>query len=165
MAPNASLSIFADYFQIYLCDPDRIDDWSALWNDQSLDDRVVACPHTVVFCTGRNMDVPVVVFRHDTEPDLAALIAPADHAVVAGLTCANGTLKLAGLTDYLPNAYAIDIGNGCYNLAFLSFGLGKIDPVDGLDGDDRYELHLWPAAAVPTVSVPKRWTEPPRPWF
>jgi hypothetical protein len=75
------LEIMADYFQIYVCDPEYIGDWSALWTDQTVKDRMVALPHTIVFGTGRNMPVPVDVVVHKQQPDLTALIAPADHAV------------------------------------------------------------------------------------
>src|SRR5262245_23179973 len=87
------LEVMADYFQMYVCDPGYKEDWSALWNDQSIDDRIVALAHTVVFGTGRNMPVPVDVVLHKQQPDLTALIAPADHAVTASLTCCSGQLK------------------------------------------------------------------------
>ena len=48
------LEIMADYFQIYVCDPAFNEDWSALWTDQTVDNRIVALPHTIVFGTGRN---------------------------------------------------------------------------------------------------------------
>jgi len=147
----------ADYFQMYVCDPRYKEDWSALWNDQSIDDRVVALAHTVVFGTGRNMPVPVDVVLHRQEPDLTAMITPADHAVTASLTCCSGQLKVAGCTDYLPDAFTLAISPGCYGVAFLSFDLATIDPVGGLDGGDRYELHLWSPATPPEIAVLKRW--------
>jgi hypothetical protein len=57
----ATLEIMADYFQVYVSDPAHTEDWSALWTDQSMDDRIVVLTHTVVFGTGRNMRVPVDV--------------------------------------------------------------------------------------------------------
>jgi hypothetical protein len=151
------LEIMADYFQMYVCDPGYKEDWSALWNDQSIDDRIVALAHTVVFGTGRNMPVPVDVVLHRQQPDLTALIAPADHAVTASLSCCSGQLKVAGCTDYLPDAFTLAIPPGRYGVAFLSFDLATIDPVDGLDGGDRYELHLWSLAIAPEITVLKRW--------
>jgi hypothetical protein len=65
-----SLEIMADYFQIYVCDPAHIEDWSALWTDQTVDNRIVALPHTVVFGTGRNMTVPIDIVVHGQQPDL-----------------------------------------------------------------------------------------------
>lgn len=161
----AKLKIMADLFQIYLCDPAYNEDWSALWTDKSLDDRIVALAHTVVFGTGRNMPVPVDVAVHKQQPDLAALIAPADHAVAGGLSCSSGQLKVAGCTDYLPDAFTLAIAPGHYGVALLSFDLDTIDPVGGLDGNDRYALHIWPAATPPEITVLKRWksVRPPRP--
>lgn len=151
------LEIMADYFQIYVCDPEYIGDWSALWTDQTVKDRMVALPHTIVFGTGRNMPVPVDVVVHKQQPDLTALIAPADHAVLGGIVCRSGQLKVVGCTDYLPDAFALSTSPGRYGVAFLSFDLSTIDPPGGLDGDDHYALHLWSAAALPDTTVLKRW--------
>ena len=76
------LEIMADYFQVYVCDPALNEDWSALWTDQTVDNRIVALPHTIVSGTGRNMPVPIDVVVHKKQPDLTALIAVADHAVL-----------------------------------------------------------------------------------
>jgi hypothetical protein len=143
MTLRASLTIFADYHQIYICDPAHLEDWSDLWTDQTVADRIVACEHTVVFGAGRNMAVPVDVMTHSASPDWPRLLSGADHAVSAALKCTSGTLKVAGLTDYLPSAFALDIGKGLFGVAFVSFALATIDD---LDGSDRYELHLWPVA-------------------
>lgn len=96
MTLRASLTIMADFHQIYVCDPAHDENWGDLWTYQTVTDRVVACEHTVVFGSGRNMDVPVEVMTHDIEPDMKILMAGADHAVSAGLTCTSGTLKIAG---------------------------------------------------------------------
>ena len=124
----------ADYFQIYITDPERLEDCSALWTDQAVEDRIIALGHSVVFGTGRNMPVPVDVIVHDQQPELITLVGPADHAVAAGITCASGQLKISGCTDYLPEAFALAILPGCYGVACLTFDLGTIDPVYGLEG-------------------------------
>ena len=151
------LEIMADYFQIYVCDPTHNADWSALWTAQTVDNRNVALPHAVVFGTGRNMPVPIDIVIHEQQPDLTALIAPSDHAVVGGIECESGQLKVVGCTDYLPDAFTLSTSPGCYGVAFLSFNLSTIDQIGGLDGDDRYALHLWPAVAPPEITVLKRW--------
>jgi len=156
-ASMTRLEILADYFQIYVCDPAHSDDWWALWTGQTVDNRIVALPHTVVFGTGRNMPVPVDIVVHEQQPDLSALIAPADHAVVSGIVCGSGQLKVAGCTDYLPDAFTLSTSPGRYGVAFLSFDLSTIDSLCGLEGDDCYALHVWPAAALPETAVLKRW--------
>jgi hypothetical protein len=142
---HATLEILADYYQIYVCDPAHDEDWSALWNDQTLDDRIIALEHTVVFGTGRNMLVPIAVFVHDANPDMTKMVSGADHAVSANIMCTSGAFIVAGCTDYLPDAFTLDSGRGSFGVAFLSFDLGTID---GLDGDDRYELHIWPVTEL-----------------
>jgi hypothetical protein len=76
-------------------------------NEQTVDNRIVALPHTIVFGTGRNMPVPIDVVVHKQQPDLTALIAAADHAVLGGITCGSGQLKVLGCTDYLPDAFTL----------------------------------------------------------
>lgn len=151
------LTIMADYFQIYVSDPAHTEDWSALWTDESVARRIVALPHTVVFGTGRNMPVPIDVIVHERQPDLPALIAPADHAVLSGISCTSGRLKVAGCTDYLPDAFALSTPQGYYAVAFLSFDLGTIDPTYGLEGGDTYALHVWPAPGAQPPAVLKHW--------
>ena len=152
-----TLQIFADFHTIYLCDSAHNEDWSDLWNYQTVEDRIVALPHTIVFNTGRNMTVPVDVHVHGTAPDVLDLAADADHAVTGSVTCTSGELNLAGCTDYLPDAFALAISTGTIGVAFLSFGLGTIDPLDGLEGNDRYALHVWPNGTPSLPTVLKYW--------
>jgi hypothetical protein len=53
MTQRTSLTIMADYHQIHICDPAHVEDWSDLWTEQTVADRIVACPHTVVFGNDR----------------------------------------------------------------------------------------------------------------
>jgi hypothetical protein len=150
---QTSLSVFADYSQFYLTDPDHVVDWSDLWNVQTVADRLVATPHTIVFGTDRNFTVPVSVFQHAIEPALADLASAADHAVLCGISLLSPTAKLAGCTEYLPNAPSIALGPGTFGILYAAHRLAT---VDGLDGDDRYDIHLWPAADRPATQILKR---------
>ena len=143
MRPTSRHRIFADYFQIFVCDPVFTSSEVALWNEQMGRDRLVALPHTLSFMTGRNMSVPVDFFQHDGEPDLTARIALADHAVIAGLTSETGRIEVSGCTGHDPFDFFVQ--SGPVGVSFLSFDLASIDD---LEGDDRYELHVWPATHV-----------------
>jgi hypothetical protein len=148
------LEIFADYSQFYLCDPAHIEDWSALWNEQAIADRLIAMTTTVVFGTDRSFTVPVHLHRSDDTPDIDALAVQADHAVVASIACLSGTLKVIGCTAYEPDAFGIAIPIGIYGVLFCAHNL---DRINGLDGDDRYDIHLWPATVRPTTRVLRRY--------
>jgi hypothetical protein len=58
---------------------------------------------------------------------------------------------------WLEALRAAVVSQGGYGVAFLSFDLRTIDPVGGLNGDDRYALHLWPTLVPPDITVLKRW--------
>jgi hypothetical protein len=150
---ETSLSVFADYSQFYLTDSEHVADWSDLWNDQTVADRLIATPHTIVFGTDRNFTVPVTVFQHATEPAIADLASAADHAVLCGISLLSSTPKLAGCTEYLPEAPSLAIGTGTFGVLYAAHRLAT---VDGLDGDDRYDIHIWPMSARPAVRVLKR---------
>jgi hypothetical protein len=65
-------------------------------------------------------------------------------------------LKIAGCTDDIHVAYAVTAGSGTFAVVFLSFDLGTIDKVYALEGNDRYELHVWPATEKPKPEVLRR---------
>jgi hypothetical protein len=150
-------SVFADYSQFYLCDPDHLEDWSDRWNDQSMDDRLIAMTTTIVFGTDRNFTVPVDLYRRNASPDIGVLTASADHAVIASIVCRSGKFKLAGCTDYLPDAFGFATAAGTYGVLYTAH---KLATVAGLDGDDRYDVHLWPADLFLPMRVLRR--HPPR---
>jgi hypothetical protein len=150
---RTSYTIFADYSQFYICDGGHPGDWSDLWNDATTADRLVSLPDTVVFGTDRNFTVPVEVIVHDAEPATSALLAAADHAVLCGITLKTNDARIAGCTDYLPDAARLDIQPGTYGVLYALHGLKS---VTGLEGDDRYDIHLWPCATAPARTVLKR---------
>ncbi|MDF0580368.1 hypothetical protein [Bradyrhizobium yuanmingense] len=155
MGADTDLQIFADYFQVYLSDPKADVDWSDAWKAPSaLADRFIACERILGFATERNTTVPLRVVLHDVAPALTHQVARADHAVKAGLFTTDRRLVVAGCSDYWPEAYSIPVLPGFYGAAFLSFGLAS---VNGVQGKDRYELHIWPVGETPKPEVLVRW--------
>jgi hypothetical protein len=155
MIVEADLKLFADYFQIYLADSSFDDDWSDGWKEPSaLEDRLLVRPRVLVFVTERNMTVPVHIVAHKAVCDLSHELSRADHAVRAGLLTKSERLIVAGCTDYRQEAFSIHLSPGFYCATFLSFGLGS---VQGLEGDDRYELHIWELEQKPEPEVLVRW--------
>ncbi|MGV1791518.1 hypothetical protein GR212_13450 [Rhizobium lusitanum] len=134
--------LFADYFQIYLRDethPDLPDNYT----DETLARRLTVGPYAIIFHTARNMMVPVSVEWHDQcpTPELDAQ----KYVVEAGFDCPSGQLVLAGLTDYEPDAPRLPVKVGPLGVRVSMFGLDTLSE-DGLDGDDRYLVQLWPEA-------------------
>ena len=137
------LILFADYFQFYIRDEAAQGDLSQAWNEESTDRLLAVAPGTVGIGTVRNMDVPVTVdvLEHAPEDDFPKW----DHVVEAGLDVTSGRVVIAGCTDYLPDAKRIEVPPGTYRVR-VSYGALETLSEDGLSGDDRYRVQLWPAA-------------------
>lgn len=147
--------LFADYFQIYL----RCADTMALpeiWDDAIVAQRVSPGPGCLVISTARNMTVPLRVLLHRERPALNP--AAFDHLAEAALDVPSGRLVIAGLMDLPPDGHAVPPGRLGALIGFQ--GLGTLSP-DGLEGEDRYEVHLWPGAAVGSqaVTVHRQWRD------
>ena len=147
--------LFADYHQFYIRDeahPNLPDDYT----DETIARRLMAGPHAVIVHTARNMDVPVCVEWHRArpEPDLDAY----QHVVEAGLSCPTGSLMLAGLT-HVGGSTRLAAPVGPLGLRASFSGLDTLS-ADGLEGDDRYLVQLWPGAGdadAAGVRVLKPW--------
>lgn len=147
--------LMADYFQIFLADavgdpltPEQV-------TDQHVRDRLLLAPGVLVLMTARNMTVPLRVELHRSEP--GPFIEAADHVVMGGLR-SPGRIGIAGLTDYWPDAARAAVPPGDLNAMVVSRGLGTLSE-NGLEGQDRYEVHLWPGRAG-GVRVLKQWAGP-----
>ena len=106
------------------------------------------------FVTERNTTVPLCVVSHDAVPDLTDQVLRADQAVKAELFTADRRLIIAGCSYYWPEAYSVAVLPRLYGAAFLSFGLATMD---GLEGKNRCELHIWPVSEKPKPEVLVRW--------
>ncbi|CAN7249698.1 hypothetical protein [Neorhizobium sp. LjRoot104] len=146
-------NLFADYFQIYLRDeayPDLPDDYT----DETIARRLMAGPHAVILHTARNMTVPIHVEWHDQRPILD--LDSYQHVVEARFDCPSGQLVLGGLMDYDRTAPRLPVKAGPLGVRVSFSGLDTLSE-DGLEGDDRYRVQLWPGAEPVGVQVLKEW--------
>lgn len=147
-------NLFADYFQVYLRDaahPDLPNDYT----DDAIARRLMVGRHAVILHTARNMTVPIRVEWHDQYPAFDP--ASYQHVVEAGFDCPSGQLVLAGLTDYDPAAPRLSVKAGLLGVRANLSGLDTLSE-DGLDGDDRYVVQLWPGAKLEDVRLLKTWS-------
>ena len=151
--PMQSFNLFADYFQFYLQDEAVDGDFSDAWTHEAVTRLLAVAPGAVGVGTVRNMEVPVSLEVLASEPPLNA--APYDHIVEGPLSVAGKRLVIAGCTDYFPEAARIQIAPGSYRVRVCYSGLDSLSE-DGLDGDDRYHLQLWPAPLSDVAVVKQR---------
>ncbi|MDH7794074.1 MULTISPECIES: hypothetical protein [unclassified Beijerinckia] len=144
--------LMADYHQFYLADAAIALDMPTDYSETTLRARMLIGNGMLIAMTERNMPVPVRVESHDIPPIID--IAAADHVVIGSLHT-SGEIVLAGLTDHLPTAPRLQVPPGDLRVMVVSTGLGTLS-TDGLTGDDRYTLHLWPGP-VQDVTVLRQW--------
>jgi hypothetical protein len=151
--PAHEFTLFADYFQFYIQDESAEADLSAAWTEEAVERMLAVEAGVVGIGTARNMHVPVSVEVLDAAPppDLARW----EHVVDCTLVTRGAKLAIAGCTDYLPDAARIAVAPGTYRVRASYAGLDTLSD-DGLEGQDRYRLQLWPAPAIGVTVVKQR---------
>lgn len=136
--------IFADYFQFYLWDAGKMPEPPTDYVEADLKNRIKTAPFVLVVQPVRNMDVPVTLDVVDaaTALDLDAW----DHVAEASLDLPSGRLEIHECTG--GSIDILDLAPGSYRVRACFTGLDTLSE-DGLDGDDRYHLTLWPAQPAP----------------
>jgi hypothetical protein len=146
MTNEVRLNIFADYSQFYLEDGHYVhSELPRLWNEQSSADMIAAAPGVVAVGTARNFDVPVTVWILGSEPEEDP--DRWDHVAEAPLALPSGELLIFGPTDW-PDAERLAVEPGHYRARVQCANLESVAP-NGIDGEDFYEVVLWPGAEEP----------------
>jgi hypothetical protein len=156
MADNVqkqALSVFADYYQFYLWDERVAPDAPTDWSDMDVARRLKAVPNVVVVSPIRNMDVPVEVEIHTSEPPYDATAW--DHIAECSLELPSGQLQVHECTGGPVASFRVE--PGVYRVRAFYGALGKLSE-DGLTGEDHYRVVLWPAPMADVV-VLKVWSE------
>ncbi len=148
-----TFNLFADYFQFYLQDEAFDGNLSDSWTDEAVTRLLAVAPGTVGVGTVRNVEVPVTLEVLASEPPLD--VVPYDHIVEGSLSVGGRNLVIAGCTDYFPEAARIKIEPGSYRVRVCFSGLEALSE-DGLDGEDRYHLQLWPAPPADVAVIKQR---------
>ncbi|PRY05341.1 hypothetical protein CLV24_13021 [Pontibacter ummariensis] len=146
--------LFADYFQFYLQDELAERNLSDSWTQEAVDKLLALAPGTIGVGTARNMDVPVTIQIFDSEPELPFDLTPFEQINECDLEATSGKIVVAGCTDYFPEAQRIEVNKGTYRVRIYYGNLDKLSE-DGLDGNDFYEIHMWPSNQKVDVKVIK----------
>jgi hypothetical protein len=146
--------LFADYFQFYLRDAGRNPDAPVDYTDDDVRRRIKTAPHIVVVQPVRNMTVPVELEVCDADPGFDT--ADSDHVAECSLELPSGRLQVHECTG--GTVLEIELAPGSYRVRVQFSGLDTLSG-DGLDGDDRYGITLWPAPPA-GIEIAKQWSGP-----
>ncbi len=137
------LELFADYFQFYLKDEDSDSDLNDSWTPAAVDKLLALAPGMIGVGTVRDQTVPVTI---EVRQDRPVEMERWDKVNDCEIDIKSGSLVVAGSTDYFPEAKRIRVEPGVYCARVLYGDLGTVS-ADGLDGEDRYKIVLWPKNA------------------
>ncbi|NEB10955.1 hypothetical protein G3I32_19260 [Streptomyces coelicoflavus] len=163
MTTSTELTLFADYFQIHVCDAEGDGDLSEAWTEQTVADHLAVAEDALGIGTVVNVNVSVTVAVLPQEPsdDSSAF----DHVVEAGLHVPSGRLMVMGCTDYGPDAAAFEVPPGWNRVRVSQSNLFRAAQAD-VDSDqspettERIRLQVWAAPESPAAVV-KRWSRRP----
>jgi hypothetical protein len=145
--------LFADYFQFYLQDETADGNLSESWTEAATDRMLAVAPGTLGIGTVRNMIVPVNVEVRDSAPEES--LDEWDQVIECSMEVHSGRIVIAGCTDYFPAAARIAVTPGQYR-ARVYYGNMDTLSENGLAGDDRYSVVLWPAMFTEPVILKSR---------
>ena len=149
---EANVEVFADYNQFYVWDAGKNPQAPEAWSEEDIANRTKVAEHVLVVCPVRNMTVPFRLTLHLDEP--AFDLSNYDHAVRASVALPTGQLQVHECTG--GEVLAWKVTPGTYGALVLFAGLGTLSS-DGFEGQDAYQVALWPSEPVP-LQVLKRWS-------
>jgi hypothetical protein len=145
------VQIFADYFQIWLEDQHAASaQREFLFTDQHLSDRVWVDNGLIIMFTARNMLVPVEIQTLQAEP--SGHLDSWDHVMETSIEIPSGHLEIFGCGGYPGINLSLQPGN--YRVRLCQAQLASLTQ-NGLEGEDYYQILLWPSSIETTVL--KRW--------
>lgn len=160
MVKTYALSLFADYFQIFIYDAGL--DWSTVridadwWTDKDRRDMfsVKENGRLIVLETFRNFTVPVKVAILETDPPLHPL-DEWDQIVECSIKTQSPGILIAELGNEGQNGLLVESTVPHWRLRVYYGGQHTIDQM-GIEGNDHYLIELWPAASTKDVKIIKQ---------
>lgn len=146
-----SLEVSVDYRQFYVWDVACGRRAPEEYSDSDVKNMVKVAVGLVVVQPARNGTVPVNLAVQDLDPGFEH--GEWDHVVETGLEASTGKMEVHECMG--GPVVSFDVRPGAYRVRVLFSGIGTLSS-DGMRGDDRYEIVLWPGNAT-GLSVVKWW--------
>jgi hypothetical protein len=140
---DREFEIAADYHTFYIQGEGAQDHYEEMWNISSVNQLFAVQPQTIGVCTIRDNPVPVRVIVLEKEPETPDF-EDWDYVLETVMATPSETLIVFGPFDYLPEVIRVPLKQkGTYKVRLYYGNLGTVSE-DGLDGEDHYQVVLWP---------------------
>lgn len=147
------LDVFADYFQFYVCDERYETDTGLIWDEATTNRMLALGTDLIAIGTARNMDVPVQIELLASEPEID--FAAWEQVIDCSITISSGKLIVFGCTDNPDDSERLPVTPGVHRARISYSNLSDLSE-DGLDGNDRYRVQLWPGPTADLVVRKRR---------
>ncbi|MVM36128.1 hypothetical protein GO755_39315 [Spirosoma sp. HMF4905] len=160
MIKTYTLSLFADYFQVFIYDACL--DWSTVrieadwWTEQDSIDMFASKENgrLIVMETFRNFNVPIEVAVLETEPPIHSL-DKWDQSVECSIRTQSSGILIAELANEGQNGLLIEGAGPNWRLRIYYGGQNTIDRM-GIEGKDHYLIELWPVESISSAVIIKQ---------
>jgi hypothetical protein len=144
---TAHLSLALDHGQFFVLDRDAIVDDDAYTGAAQRAGLAQFDGGIAVFTESAWSTATHVGIRlSDSRPTVD--VSKRHHVVVGGLVCSSGQIRLFSPEGTGSNEQRLSLPIGTYGVIVCGDGFGRTDE-RGANGDDSYELLLWPARELP----------------
>ena len=113
------------------------------WDEQSVKMLFSVSMYTLGIRTARNDDIVVHLVLSDVAPK--DNFEDWDYVIEANLHVPSGKITVAGPLEYMPETTCVDLQKSGYYRARVYYGKLYTVSEDGLEGDDHYQIILWPS--------------------
>lgn len=138
----AELNVFADYNSFMVQDETARLEPDRAWTKALITDTIAAREGVIGIGTARRTTVPVILDVRSDSPDED--FDDWDHITEAGLHVESGKV-IVSMLDYSDAIPRTMVPPGSYTARVYAKGFGTISS-DGIHGDDRYHVVLWPGS-------------------
>ncbi|CAN5626119.1 hypothetical protein BH09BAC4_BH09BAC4_36470 [soil metagenome] len=160
MAKTYSLTLFADYFQLFIHDASL--NWAEVeidsnWWTEEDHKRLVSSKEAdrlLVMGTFRNFIVPLEVVVFEAKP-LAQPLIDWDQVVECSLQTESLCIRIGELANEEDNGLLIEGSQPHWRVRLYYGGEDTIDKM-GIEGQDHYRIELWPTYSVQTIETIKQ---------
>ncbi|MEL6674696.1 MAG: hypothetical protein AAFR61_20975 [Bacteroidota bacterium] len=139
-------SVHATQFQFYLQDEDVPRFHPEQWPEQANTARLKVVPGLLAVRAARAMRVPVSlkIFAREA-PMVEGRNGLYTHVIEADLQVDSGKIRLLSQRDKWADVFPIRVDRGRYRVRVYFANLHTLRK-NGQEGDDFYDLHLWPVS-------------------
>jgi hypothetical protein len=138
------ITVYAEWHFFYIQDKEAFQEsLEHSWTDQAIKMMLAMNTHTVGIATARSDEYIVHLSVLNVAP--TDDFTEWDYVIETSIYVPSGQIRVAGPVEYLPETTCMHLPNNGYYKIRAYYGKLRSVSEDELEGDDHYQLILWPS--------------------